>query len=54
MHFFKTAEELFELLNQRSQSSYHLEDEHCAKKMKKIAMERYTWGNIVKEYEKLY
>lgn len=52
--FFKTAEELFELLNQRSQSSYHLEDEHCAKKMKKIAMERYTWGNIVKEYEKLY
>lgn len=52
--YFKNAEELYGLLNERSQALHFPEDDICAAKMKEIAMQRYTWENIAKKYEALY
>lgn len=52
--YFNNAEELSALLNERSQLLHSTEDAFCAARMKEIAMQRYTWGSIVKKYEELY
>jgi len=52
--YFNNSDELSAILNERLQLLQSNEDALCADKMKKIAMQRYTWENIVKRYEELY
>lgn len=52
--YFKSADELVSILIKKSDHHSRVEDDLCAKKMKDIAMRRYTWEKITNMYENLY
>ena len=53
-YYFENANELIEMITNQSQGLMNDSDEICAKRMKEIATQRYTWSHIIRMYEELY